>query len=100
MGRGVKVLVLGAGVIGVATAWYLSKAGLDVEVVDRQPAPGLETSFANGAQISVCHAEPWATPATLKKGLQWLGKEDAPLILRWKRWDPALWLWLARFLLN
>jgi D-amino-acid dehydrogenase len=93
-------LVLGAGVVGVTSAWYLAKAGLEVEVVDRQPAAGLETSFANGAQISACHNEPWANPATVKKALQWLGQEDAPLIMRLGRWDPALWLWLARFLLN
>lgn len=93
-----RVLVLGAGVVGTTAAWYLSKAGVEVEVVDRQPAAGLETSFANGAQISACHNEPWATPATLRKALIWLGREDAPLILRWRRWDPALWQWLARFL--
>ena len=95
-----KVLVLGAGVVGVTTAWYLAKSGVEVEVIDRQPAAGLETSFANGAQISACHNEPWAHPAVLKKALGWLGQEDAPLILRWKRWDPALWRWLIRFLLN
>ncbi len=95
-----RILVLGAGVVGTTTAWYLSKAGLEVEVVDRRPAAGLETSYANGAQISACHNEPWATPATVMKALAWLGQEDAPLILRWRRWDPALWEWLARFLLN
>ena len=95
-----KVLVLGAGVVGVTTAWYLAKSGVEVEVIDRQPAAGLETSFANGAQISACHNEPWAHPAVLKKAIGWLGQEDAPLILRWKRWDPALWSWLARFLMN
>ena len=95
-----RVLVLGSGVVGVATAWYLSKAGLEVEVVDRQSGPGLETSFANGGQISACHNEPLASPANFKKALHWLGQEDAPLILRWRRWDPLLWLWLARFLFN
>jgi D-amino-acid dehydrogenase len=96
----VKVLVLGAGVVGVATAWYLSKAGHDVVVIDRQPAAGLETSFANGGQVSPCHAEPWANPSTPMKALKWLGHEDAPLIFRWRRWDPALWAWTTRFLLN
>ena len=87
-----KVLVLGAGVVGVASAWYLAKAGHEVAVVDRQAAAGLETSFANGGQISVGHAEPWANPTAPRKILEWLGREDAPLIFRWKRWDPALWL--------
>ncbi|MDR3435850.1 D-amino acid dehydrogenase [Telmatospirillum sp.] len=95
-----KVLVLGAGVVGVTSAWYLAKAGHEVTVVDRQPGAGLETSFANGGQISPCHAEPWANPGTPKMALKWLGKEDAPLIFRWQRWDPALWTWGIRFLLN
>lgn len=95
-----KVLVLGAGVVGVTTAWYLAKSGIEVEVVDRREAAGLETSFANGGQISVSHNEPWAHPAVLKKALSWLGQEDAPLLLRWRRADPYLWSWIARFLLN
>ena len=57
-----KVLVLGAGVIGTATAWYLADRGHEVSVVDRQGQPGMETSFANGGQISVSHSEPWANP--------------------------------------
>ncbi len=96
----VKVLVLGSGVIGTTTAWYLAEAGHEVEVVDRQPGPGLETSYANGGQISPCHAEPWANPATPAKALKWLGRDDAPLLFRWRRLDPALWAWGARFLLN
>jgi D-amino-acid dehydrogenase len=91
---------MGAGVVGVATAWYLAKAGHDVAVVDRQPGAGRETSFANGGQVSPCHAEPWANPSTPLKALRWMGREDAPLVLRWRRWDPALWAWSARFLLN
>ena len=58
-----KVLILGAGVVGVSSAWYLSKAGHEVTVIDRQPGAGLETSFANGGQISVSHAEPWGQSA-------------------------------------
>ncbi|MGZ8409551.1 MAG: FAD-dependent oxidoreductase, partial [Hyphomicrobium sp.] len=69
-----KVLVLGAGVIGVASAWYLARSGHSVVVVDRQPGPGLETSFANGGQISANHTTPWATPSTPWKALKWLGK--------------------------
>lgn len=92
-----KVMVLGAGVIGVTTAWYLSKAGHDVTVVDRQAAPGMETSFANGGQISVSHAEPWANPAAPLKVLKWLAQEDAPLLFR-LRPDVRQWLWGLSFL--
>lgn len=95
-----KVVVLGAGVTGTATAWYLAEAGHQVTVIDRQPGAGLETSFANGGQISACHAEPWASPAVLPKLLKWLGREDAPLVFRLWRWDPALWAWGLRFLAN
>lgn len=95
-----KVLVLGAGVVGATTAWFLARDGHEVTVIDRQPGPGLETSFANGGQVSASHATPWATPTTPLKALHWLGREDAPLVFRWARWDPALWAWLARFLMN
>lgn len=94
-----RALVLGAGVIGVTTAYYLAKAGHQVVVVDRQNDAGLETSFANGGQISASHADPWAGPGTPLKALKWLGKEDAPLIVR-ARFDPTLWSWLLRFLRN
>ena len=92
-----KVLILGAGVIGVSSAWYLAKAGHEVTVVDRQPAAGLETSFANGGQISVSHAEPWANPHAPLRALSWMGREDAPLLFR-LRCDPALFDWSFRFL--
>lgn len=95
-----KLLVLGAGVVGVTTAWYLARAGHAVTVVDRQPGAGLETSFANGGQVSPCHAEPWANPSTPAKALKWMGREDAPLLFRWRRYDPALWIWGLRFLRN
>lgn len=91
------MVVLGAGVIGTASAWYLARAGHEVMVVDRQPEAALETSFANGGQISVSHAEPWANPTAPLKILQWLGREDAPLLFR-LRPDPAQWLWGLRFL--
>lgn len=94
-----KVLVLGAGVVGTASAWYLARAGHEVTVVDRQPGAGLETSFANGGQISVSHAEPWANPHVLPKVARWLGREDAPLLFRW-RFDPALLRWGLSFLLE
>jgi len=93
----VKIVVLGAGVIGVTTAWYLAEAGHEVTVVDRHAQPGLETSFANGGQISAGHAEPWAKPAALPKILKWLGREDAPLLFR-PRADWAQWRWGLGFL--
>ena len=77
-----RVLVLGAGVVGTTAAWYLADAGHEVSVVDRQPQAGLETSFANGGQISVCHAEPWANPNVLPYIIKWLGHEDSPLLWR------------------
>src|SRR6266498_1078581 len=92
-----KVVVLGAGVIGTTSAWYLARTGHEVMVVDRQPEVALETSFANGGQISVSHCEPWANPAAPSKILQWLGREDAPLLFR-PRADLAQWLWSLRFL--
>jgi D-amino-acid dehydrogenase len=94
-----KVLVLGAGVIGTSTAWYLTQQGHEVVVVDRRDAPGMETSFANGGQISVCHAEPWANPDAPSKILQWIWRDDAPLLFR-LRMDPAQWSWGIRFLLE
>ena len=75
-----RVIVLGAGLLGVTSAYFLSQLGHEVTVIDRQGTPGAETSFANGGQISVSHAEPWANPSAPLKVLQWLGKEDAPLL--------------------
>ena len=92
-----KVLVIGAGVVGTTTAWYLSEAGHEVVVVDRQPGAGQETSFANGGQISVSHAEPWANPSAIRKIVGWMGREDAPLLFRW-RLDPELFRWGWQFL--
>lgn len=94
-----KVLVLGAGVIGTATAWYLAARGHEVTVVDRREGPGLETSFANGGQISVCHAEPWANPEAPEQILKWIWRDDAPLLFR-LRMDPRQWAWGASFLLE
>ncbi len=91
-----NVIVLGAGVVGTASAWYLRRAGHEVTVLERQPGPALETSFANGCQISVSHAQPWANPATLLKVLRGLGREDAPLLFR-LRADPLQWRWCLRF---
>ena len=92
-----KVIVLGAGVIGVASAWFLERAGFEVTVVDRQHEPAAETSFANGGQISVSHAEPWANPGAPLKMLRWLGRHDAPLLWRLQA-DAAQWRWGVAFL--
>ena len=92
-------MVLGAGVIGVTGAWYLAAAGHEVTVIERREAAGLETSFANGGQISAGHAQPWAKPAALPEILRWLGREDAPLLFR-PRADRAQWEWGVRFLIE
>lgn len=91
------ILVLGAGVVGTTTAWFLQKQGHQVTVVDRQSRAGLETSYANGGQISVSHAEPWANPSAPLKVLKWLTKADAPLLFK-PRLDPAQWRWALSFL--
>ena len=92
-----KVIVLGAGIVGTATAWFLQKAGHDVVVLERQPGAAQETSFANGGQISVSHAEPWANPSAPLKLLKWLGREDAPLLFR-MRPEWLQWRWGMEFL--
>ena len=92
-----SVIVLGSGILGVTSAYYLSKAGCQVTVIDRQQEAASETSYANGGQISVSHAEPWANPSAPLKVLQWLGKEDAPLLFR-LRADKRQWLWGMQFL--
>ncbi len=92
-----NVIVLGAGLLGVTSAYFLRQQGHEVTVVDRQASPAAETSFANGGQISVSHAEPWANPSAPLKVLKWLGKEDAPLLFR-IRADMRQWLWGLQFL--
>ena len=92
-----KIAVFGAGIIGVSSAWWLARAGHEVEVVERRAGAALETSRANGGQISVCYAEPWASAHTLRKVMRWIGRSDAPLCVS-PRLDPRQWLWCARFL--
>jgi D-amino-acid dehydrogenase len=94
-----KVVVLGAGVIGVATAHYLAAAGHEVTVIDRQPGPGLETSFANAGEISPGYAAPWAAPGIPQKAIKWLLMKHSPLILR-PRLDVEMLGWLASLLRN
>ena len=92
-----KVIVLGAGVIGVTTAWYLCQDGHDVTLLDRRAEPGLETSFANGGQLSVTHAEPWANPGAVRQIVRWFLRGDSPLVIR-ASGDWRQWRWAARFL--
>ena len=94
-----KVLVLGAGVIGTTAAWFLRAEGHEVTVVERQDAAAQETSFANGGQISVSHVEPWANPGAPLKILRWLGQPDAPLLFR-PRLDWHQWRWGIQFLIE
>ena len=94
-----KVLVLGGGVIGVTSAYYLAKAGHEVTVVDRQPEPGLETSYANAGEVSPGYASPWAGPGVPVKAVKWLLMKHGPLVIRPKL-DPAMWVWLAKMLRN
>lgn len=94
-----KIAVLGAGVIGVSTAYYLARQGHDVTVLDRQHGPALETSFANAGEISPGYASPWAAPGIPVKAMKWLFMQHAPLILRMKI-DVHMVEWIARMLLN
>lgn len=92
-------MVLGAGLAGVTTAWYLTRAGFQVTVLERRAGVGLETSFANGGQISISHPEPWANPGAPRQILRWLGRPDAPLLFR-PRADWAQWRWALEFLIQ
>ena len=92
-----RITILGAGVIGVASAYWLHKAGHQVQVVERQPNAGLETSWGNGAIIHVSSVQPWAAPGVPLKVLKWLGQEDAPMLLRPSA-VPRVWRWGLGFL--
>lgn len=92
-----KVAVLGSGIIGVSSAWWLSQAGHEVVVIDRRAGPAQETSLGNGAQISVSYAEPWANPQAPLKLLKWLMRDDAPLLFR-PQLDWRQWVWGMAFL--
>jgi D-amino-acid dehydrogenase len=94
-----RVMVLGAGVIGTSCAYYLAKAGHEVAVVERRSGPGLETSFANAGGICPGFAGPWAAPGMPLKVARWLFSADAPVVVR-PRFDPHQWRWLAGFLRN
>lgn len=94
-----KVLILGSGVIGVTSAYYLARAGHEVTVVDRQPAPALETSFANAGEVSPGYSSPWAGPGVPVKAVKWLLMKHGPLVVRPKL-DPVMWVWLLKMLRN
>ncbi|MFK4505373.1 D-amino acid dehydrogenase [Bradyrhizobium daqingense] len=94
-----KVLILGSGVIGVTSAYYLARAGHEVTVVDRQPEPALETSFANAGEVSPGYSSPWAGPGVPVKAIKWLLMKHGPLVVRPKL-DPVMWVWLLKMLRN
>lgn len=94
-----KVVILGGGVIGVTTAYYLAKAGHDVTVLERQPGPALETSFANAGEVSPGYSAPWAAPGLPIKAIKWLFMAHRPLVIR-PALDPAMIAWGIRLLTN
>jgi D-amino-acid dehydrogenase len=94
-----KVLVLGGGVIGVASAYYLARAGHEVELAARLPAPALETSYANAGEVSPGYSAPWAGPGVPLKAIKWMLMQHSPLVI-WPMLDPAMWRWGAMMLAN
>src|SRR5512138_474218 len=93
------VIVLGGGVIGVTSAWYLARRGAKVTLLDRQPAPALEASYANAGQVSPGYSTPWAAPGIPLKALRWLFERHAPLSIK----PDGTWYqmrWLAAMLAN
>ena len=94
-----KVVVLGAGVVGVSTAWFLRQAGHEVTVIDRAEAVAMETSFANAGQLSFGYTTPWAAPGIPQKAAKWLLKAHSPLIVRWDGSGFQL-RWLKQMLQN
>ncbi len=93
------VMILGGGVVGVTSAYYLARAGHRVTVLERQPGAGLETSFANAGQVSPGYSAPWAAPGIPVKAMKWLMMRHRPLVL-WPRLEPRLYGWLAQMLAN
>ena len=94
-----KVVVMGAGVIGVTTPYYLARQGAEVTVLDRQPGPGMETSYANAGELSYGMTSPWAAPGIPMKALKWLFMKRRPLFI-WPLISPRMWGWGARMLAN
>jgi D-amino-acid dehydrogenase len=94
-----KVIVLGSGVIGTVSAYYLAQEGHEVTVVDRQPGAALETSFANAGEVSPGYASPWAAPGIPVKALKWLFMRHSPLVIR-PGLDRDMWRWVFQMLMN
>ena len=94
-----RIVVLGAGIVGVTSAYQLAKAGHEVMVIDRQPGPALETSFANAGEVSFGYCSPWAAPGIPLKAIKWLMMRHAPLILRPKI-DMSMMVWMVQMLRN
>ncbi|MBK9520845.1 MAG: D-amino acid dehydrogenase [Rhodocyclaceae bacterium] len=94
-----KIVILGSGVIGTTTAYYLAKAGHEVTVIDRQPGPALETSYANAGEVSPGYSAPWAGPGVPAKAIQWLLMRHSPLVI-WPMLDPRMWMWGLAMLRN
>ena len=94
-----RIIVLGAGVVGVTSAWYLAQAGHEVTVIERQEAPARETSFANAGEVSPGYSAPWAAPGIPLKAMKWMFQRHAPLVVQ-PRPDLAKLSWLARMLMN
>lgn len=94
-----KIVILGAGVIGTASAYFLAKAGHEVTVIERQPGAALETSFANAGEVSPGYSAPWAGPGVPLKAIKWLMMEHSPLAIR-PSLDPAMWRWVFQMLMN
>jgi D-amino-acid dehydrogenase len=95
----VKVLVLGSGVIGTSVAYYLARDGHEVQVLDRQAGPALETSFGNAGEVSPGYSAPWAGPGVPIKAIKWMLMAHSPLVI-WPLLDPAMWRWGAAMLAN
>ena len=94
-----KTIVLGGGVVGTSTAYYLAKLGHEVHLVDRQEDVALETSFANGGVLHTSEVEPWSRPGMPRNILRWVGREDAPMLLRYSA-IPGMWRWGLDFVRN
>ncbi|GMV47366.1 MAG: hypothetical protein AMXMBFR66_27640 [Pseudomonadota bacterium] len=94
-----KVLVLGSGVIGTSIAYYLARDGHEVEVLERQPGPALETSYANAGEVSPGYSAPWAGPGVPAKAIKWMLMKHSPLVI-WPLLDPAMWRWGLAMLAN
>ena len=94
-----KILVLGSGVIGTTAAYYLARDGHEVQVLDRQSGPALETSFANAGEVSPGYSAPWAGPGVPVKAIKWMLMTHSPLVI-WPLLDPAMWRWGAAMLAN